>query len=190
MLYHDLTIGIGPAFNDDSGNSFVTPKLRNEVKKLMVHVEKGCLSDPPGVWPYIKIGVDADGLDLYKSYRGTSIVESFHQKVDMNFQPWCAGPEFADAALAILRHRHNVRERHRPNFLKLGHYDHFLVDEIQATSLRLTGNPIYIQCKLFLQTLCLNSGGQTQKGLRFLTKCMESCLVFQGRNSLVKTRRL
>jgi hypothetical protein len=74
---------------------------------------------------------DCSNLVIYRSIRGTSDVESFHQKLEMNFAPWNAGPEYADNNLTVNRHRFNIRasERNRKGFPQVGHYNHYLLDE-------------------------------------------------------------
>ncbi|KAJ3002277.1 UNVERIFIED_CONTAM: hypothetical protein HDU68_006356, partial [Siphonaria sp. JEL0065] len=75
-----------------------------------------------------------EGLPCYRCIRGTSLLESFHQKLDLIFDSWNASPELVDTSLCIIRHWTNIlaSERNHPNFLKLGHFDHFLIDQMQA----------------------------------------------------------
>lgn len=100
---------------------------------LKDHVDKGCLSDPPGLSLYVERGKDKDGLKLYKCLRGTNTVELWHQFIEMRFSSWNAGPEFALNALILLVDRRNKRAsaKNRADFPNIGHYDHHLLDEIQ-----------------------------------------------------------
>ena len=64
-----------------------------------------------------------------------------HQRLEMLFSSFNSGPDFVNAALAWLRHVFNVRasERNRPNFPKLGYYDHYVLDAINEIALRIKG---------------------------------------------------
>ncbi|KAI3649998.1 hypothetical protein MP228_005630 [Amoeboaphelidium protococcarum] len=115
-------------------------------KKLLVHIDKGCLSDPVGIGLYYETGQDSKGLTTYRCIRGTSDLEGgIHQKLVRKFKTWNAGPAFADAALSVIRHRFNVRasERNRLGFPKLGHYDHFLMDFVQKFSKAIYGSSVH-----------------------------------------------
>lgn len=80
-------------------------RVKAEFGKLMAHIRKGCLSDPPSLSLYYKIRTDSNNLPVYRCIRGTSDVESFHQLIEMRFQPWNASPEFADAVLSVIHIR-------------------------------------------------------------------------------------
>ncbi|KAJ3312450.1 hypothetical protein HDU76_002877, partial [Blyttiomyces sp. JEL0837] len=127
------------AMKDGNGKPLGTPKLHQAFQNLYEHVKRGCLSDPTGYTLYYPLHKNKDGLQTWRCARGTSHLESFHQKVVDKFSAWNAGPEFADVALAIIRHRGNIRasEKNRPRFPVTGHYDHFIFDEIQAVLTRL-----------------------------------------------------
>lgn len=138
------------SFNDakycSNGIPLLSQESLIEIDKLIVHADKGCLSDPIGVPLYFETGMDSNGLKTYRCIRGTSDVEgAVHQKITSIYliliieliQPWNAGPRYFDAILAIYRHRYNIRasQRHRPNFPTLGHYNHFIIDMIQVSFL-------------------------------------------------------
>jgi hypothetical protein len=116
---------------DTNGIPLLNQKSIEQFTNLLKHVRKGCLTDPKGLKLYYAIGKDELGLTLYRCIRGTSDVESFHQKLEMNFAPWNAGPEYADNNLALKRHRFNIRasQRNRKGFPAVGHYNHYLLDE-------------------------------------------------------------
>ena len=105
----------------------------------------GCLSDPDDVTLYYKEGKDQYGLQLYHCVRGTNSVESYHQWLERMFTSWCQGPELSDAVFTILRHARNVSasEKHRPNFPKLGHTSHWLLDQIQRSTAQIFGKAYY-----------------------------------------------
>ncbi|KAJ3199764.1 hypothetical protein HDU67_002572, partial [Dinochytrium kinnereticum] len=128
-----------PSYNDSDGQPLVTDKLKKEFKNLMKHVKEGCLSDPIDVPLYRKVGEDKNKLPLFVCFRGTNDVESLHQSLEMLFNSFNAGVDLIDASLACIRHVFNVgaSERNRPNFPKLGHCDHFLIDQINDVTARL-----------------------------------------------------
>lgn len=108
-------------------------KAKKELKTLLSdHVSKGCLSDPPGVSLYFKNGEDSDNLQIYRCIRGTNTVELWHQYIEMRFGSWNAGPRFANAAMLVLADRRNKRAsvRYRANFPDFGHYEHYLIDDL------------------------------------------------------------
>jgi hypothetical protein len=82
------------------------PLFHAEAKKAaqrdLAAIRRGEFSDPPGVDFYVrktdKSGremVDSDGLWLYRSIRGTSNLESLHQKLTEAFGHKRAGPQYS-----------------------------------------------------------------------------------------------
>jgi hypothetical protein len=99
----------GDAKDHKSGQSLFTKKTWDEVKKAMVHIEKGCLSDRHGDEMYYISGTRPDGSLLYKTFRGTSMIEGYHRTVRLFCNFYNATPYLAVAILRILNFRHNVR---------------------------------------------------------------------------------
>jgi hypothetical protein len=87
--------------------------------------------------------VDSDGLWLYRSIRGTSNLESLHQKLTKAFGHKRAGPQYSDNLLCHFRHRYNWRasERNRPFFPRVGHYNGLALDTINDLYEALFGMP-------------------------------------------------
>ncbi|KAI3653135.1 hypothetical protein MP228_002560 [Amoeboaphelidium protococcarum] len=130
----------------DSGKPLLDSVAKEEFAKLLIHAGRGCLSDPQSISLYYEKGKDKDGLTLYRCIRGSSSVEgAVHQKLAMKFQPWNAGPKYADLAAAVLRHRYNVRasQRNRPGFPTIGHYNHDLIDKIQDITQKIYGLSVH-----------------------------------------------
>jgi hypothetical protein len=119
--------------------------VSKEWNNLMKHVEKSCLSDPEDFNLYVKKRKDRDGLQIYRCLRGTNAVELWHQYLEMRFSSWAAGPDFAQAAMDLLLNRRNCRAsvRNRPNFPDFGHYEHYLIDEINDLFTYLYGERRY-----------------------------------------------
>ena len=102
--------------------------LNKEFRNMVKHVRSGCLSDPPDLQMYYRTGTDADKLPIYRCSRGTSSVESIHQKLS-SFFPFLASPELADALLAEKRHRINSRAAVRNlGVYNCHHCDQYLTD--------------------------------------------------------------
>lgn len=79
-----------------------------EVDRLLVHVRKGCLSDPPGIQLYEELPRDNHGLRRYLCLRGTNGVESLHQKLVRVFGMYNVGVVLGMAVLEDYRHIFNM----------------------------------------------------------------------------------
>jgi hypothetical protein len=114
------------------------------MKNVLKHAEKGCYSDDPKIDLYEKIGTDQHGIPVYRCLRGTSIVESIHQKLIQCFSAFEASPTFADAILSCIRHRMNTRAGIRYcGDLSCGHYEQYYIEGIQQVTLELFGAPMH-----------------------------------------------
>ena len=65
----------GSKLDYKSGKPLFDEAAWKEVRSLMKHVHRGCLSDPVGVGLYMPLGKDRNGLMVYHCSRGTSDVE-------------------------------------------------------------------------------------------------------------------
>jgi hypothetical protein len=120
---------------------------------LVLHLCKsGLLSDPPHYSFYVKRldkngnpMTDKKGLQLYRSVRGTNIIESLHQTISGTFNHTNAGAFYADSLLTLLRHQHNWRAslRNRPDFPKLRHYNGEAIDTVNELYEFCFGKPKY-----------------------------------------------
>ncbi len=106
----------------------------------MRDVLNGLYSDPPGLEFYTKrLGRNGQvmknkyGLDLIECLRGTNRTEAYHKNLAVTFGSWHVGVEMSDCLLAERRHRHNHKcsERRRFGFPVLGHYNTWVVDQLQ-----------------------------------------------------------
>jgi hypothetical protein len=75
-----------PTFNHSVHGSLIKPETEKQVKNLLLHIRKGCLSDPVNLSLYRKRGYDSNGLQLYKCLRGTNTVELWHQFIEMRYR--------------------------------------------------------------------------------------------------------
>jgi len=128
--------GGAPLFNDSAWK---------KAKGVLEDISKGYVSDPPDKNYYFykldkngDIARDRRGLFLYTCTRGTNAVENVHKQLVTIFKNWSCGVELTDCLLMNFRHRFNQRasERHRTNFPQIGHYDTWLVDEIQRLNIK------------------------------------------------------
>lgn len=93
----------GVLFNQDA---------RKEAALILKVAQLGLISDPPGISLYFKIGVDPNGLTVYRCIRGTNSLEGgIHMPLRRTFGSLRASPELGDALLANIRHRRNVTVR-------------------------------------------------------------------------------
>jgi hypothetical protein len=119
-----------PLFNADA---------KHKSKLVLKLLKSGLLTDPPGFSFYVKKmdsnGIpmkDKYGLQLYRSIRGTSLLESLHQMLARSFGHTYAGAWYSDSLLTLILHYSNWRAsiRNRPGFPKLRHYDGQAIDKV------------------------------------------------------------
>jgi hypothetical protein len=100
-------------------------------------IEKGFVSDPPGISFYVKKlnydgtpKVDQKGLQLYRCLRGTGKVESLHEMYTRCLGHTRAGAQYTDCLLVEIRKVYNWRMSflYRPNFPRLRHYNGQAID--------------------------------------------------------------
>jgi hypothetical protein len=90
---------------------FFSKEAEEMSKRLLQTAQLGFLSDPPGIPLYYKMGIDRDGLTIYRCIRGTNSVEGgVHMVVRRVFGSLQASPELAECILLnwILRHNSTV----------------------------------------------------------------------------------
>ena len=100
----------------------------------------GYYSDPPGIEMYKKIlrqdgsvKKNKYGIEMIECMRGTNRTEAYHKNLLMTFGGWYTGVEMSACLLSERHHRHNHKcsELRRFGFPKIGHYDTWLVDQLQ-----------------------------------------------------------
>lgn len=80
--------------------AFFSDEAKEMVEHLLDTVRKGYLSDPPGISLYHFMGTDRDGLNVYRTVRGTNFVEGgFHMAIRRIFGSLRASPELAECLL-------------------------------------------------------------------------------------------
>lgn len=141
-------------------------EAKKKFENMLELVKKGFGSDPEGLSLYVpktdKYGkqmIDADGLPLYRSLRGTSNLESLHQYLTTSFGHTASGPRYSDCLLTLVRHFFNWRMslKNRPGFPKLLHYDGRLIDRINNYYELIFGYPKYKEWMSFNEALPLES---------------------------------
>jgi hypothetical protein len=94
-----------------SRGSFFSDEAKEMTEHLLDTVRKGYLSDPAGISLYYLMGKDRDGLNIYRTIRGTNSVEGgFHMAIRRIFGSLRASPELAECLLInwILRRNKKV----------------------------------------------------------------------------------
>lgn len=92
---------------------FFSKEAREMAARLLETARLGFLSDPQGIHLYYKMGVDRDGLTVYRTIRGTNSVEGgVHMTIRRVFGSLQASPELAECLLLnwILRRNKSVCE--------------------------------------------------------------------------------
>ena len=129
-------------------NAAAWKKADNVLKEILA----GLYSDPPGVQWYTKrmkrdgsVMRNKYGMEMIECARGTNRVESYHKDLVTTFGSWPTGAEFSVKLLSEHRHRHNHKcsEKRRYLFPKFGHFDTWLVDELQGLVLKNHGVYLY-----------------------------------------------
>ncbi|KAJ7189529.1 hypothetical protein GGX14DRAFT_609136 [Mycena pura] len=127
----------GPFFSDDA---------REMVHHLLQTAREGYLSDPPGIPLYYLMGKDRDGLNMYRTVRGTNSLEGgFHMVVRRIFGSLRASPELAECILInwILRRNIRVGFHNRTGKKYRGHYALWVRDEIVELATAVGCNPSF-----------------------------------------------
>lgn len=92
----------------------------DEAKEMTIHLlntaRQGYLSDPPGISLYYLMGKDRDGLNLYRTVRGTNSIEGgFHKSVRRVFGSMRASSELAECLLNNWILRRNIKVQFHSN---------------------------------------------------------------------------
>lgn len=140
-LLHSRVKQVYELFQDkkdlDTGAPLFNARARLKAKNVLTMIEKGFVSDPPGISFYVKKlnydgtpKVDQKGLQLYRCLRGTGKVESLHEMYTRCLGHTRAGAQYTDCLLAEIRKVYNWRMSllHRPNFPQLRHYNGQAID--------------------------------------------------------------
>jgi hypothetical protein len=135
------------------GRPIFNAVAKRKADLVLKMVANGYLSDPPHVDLYVHTKnwkgepmIDQDGgLWLFRSFCGSSLLESLHQYLMTSFGHTCAGPWYTDCVLTILWHCYNWRasERNRPNFPKLGNCNECTLDRVKELYEFISGSPKY-----------------------------------------------
>ena len=98
-----------------TGIKLFSDKSKVKFNNMLLTIKGGYGSDPPTMSIYVrktdmygKYFVDADGLYLYRSLRGTSNLESLHQYLTTSFGHTVAGPYYSDVLFAVVRHQYTT----------------------------------------------------------------------------------
>jgi hypothetical protein len=115
-------------------------KAWKKANNVLLDILAGYYSDPPDLDFYTKkLGKSGEvvqnryGLDVVECFRGTNRTESYHKNLTVTFGRWHVGIEMSDCLLAERRHRHNHKcsERRRHGFPIVGHFNTWIIDQLQ-----------------------------------------------------------
>ena len=120
---------LGDAVDDTTGFALFNTRAYNQLKNVLNHVKKGCVSDKPGISLYILQRTDKDGIPVYRCSRGTSALESLHAHIRRALRGYRYTPRVAIAILREFYHRWNV-EAENALFEKGNEYTHFFNTEV------------------------------------------------------------
>ena len=123
-----------------------------KANNILTEIRLGYYSDPPGISMYTKklkpngsVKKNKYGMEMIECICGTNRTEAYHKNLAVTFGSWHTGVEMSDCLLSERRHRHNHRasERRRSGFPKIGHYDTWLIDQLQILVLKNHGHVLY-----------------------------------------------
>jgi hypothetical protein len=142
----------GSMIDGKTNKPLFTAKAWAKAKGILTEILLGYYSDPPGMCMYTKrmrrngtVHKNKYGIEMIECIRGTNRTEAYHKNLIVTFRHWHTGIEMSDCLLSERRHRHNHRcsERRRFGFPTLGHFDTWLVDQLQILVLANRGRVLY-----------------------------------------------
>lgn len=108
-LMDDLFRTHGPIVDPKTGKPLFDDEAWRKARLVKDAIAAGHVSDPINIPLYFEIGLDKDGLPLYRCSRGTSSIEGgVHQNIIRKFGGFGASPFLLDCMLADYRLRHNI----------------------------------------------------------------------------------
>ena len=91
----------------------LTSNALKSIDPIRTEIRAGAYSDPVGVDMYLSAGTDADGLELFRSMRGSNRNESFHSILRGRFLHSSYSLWYLESAIGDTCYRWNVRVRLR-----------------------------------------------------------------------------
>jgi len=122
-------------------------ETRKKIKSLRAHIEKGCLSDVPGIPLYYVTGKDnRSGLPTYRCVRGTNSVEGYHRHLRKLLAMYAGSPRLVHSILLEFNYRWNVRmaikNRGLPEEIG-GFYHQYILDHIREVTSAWHSTPLF-----------------------------------------------
>ncbi|KAF7310239.1 hypothetical protein MIND_00397600 [Mycena indigotica] len=136
---------------DADGKPFFSKDAQKQAAALIETARLGFLSDLPGLALYYWIGRDKDGLNLYRTVRGTNSVEGgVHKQIRRIFGSLHASLALTEAILAnwFMRRNRRIGHYNRTGTRWNNHFDIWLLDDIVETAIRLEVKPTFPEPKL------------------------------------------
>ncbi|KAF8995410.1 hypothetical protein BDZ89DRAFT_1149619 [Hymenopellis radicata] len=125
---------------------FFCDEAKEMATRLLETVRLGFLSDPPEIPLYYLMGKDRNGLNIYRTIRGTNSVEGgVHMAVRRVFGSLKASAQLSESVLVywIFRRNQSVGYHNRTGQKFCGHYDMWLTDEIVEITADLDVTPSF-----------------------------------------------
>jgi len=129
----------GPLEDSATGQPLFNAAAWKSAKNLLKLVQQGYLSDPPGISLYYKIGVDQNGLPIWRCCRGTNFTEGgVHHSIRDSFPSSSISAQHAVNRMNIFMLRHNllVGTPNRTGKKYSGHFDIWLYNHLQEITER------------------------------------------------------
>ena len=79
------------------GRPFTNKEVKDVHEKILEHIARGCVSDPPGRSMYYDLGRSESGMPNWNGTRGTSQLEGFHMHLVRAIRTWAISPELMDS---------------------------------------------------------------------------------------------
>ncbi|KAJ7193645.1 hypothetical protein GGX14DRAFT_577092 [Mycena pura] len=133
------------------GKQFFSKEARKQAAALIETARLGFLSDPPGTALYYCTGQDKNGLNLYRTVRGTNSVEGgVHKQIRRIFGSLHASLALTETILGnwFLRRNRRIGHYNRTGTKWNNHFDVWLLDEIVETAIQLDMKPTFPEPQL------------------------------------------
>lgn len=129
-------------------NSFTKTFYTTELKQFFDTFQRKCLdgrfSELHDVNMYRRVGIDADGLDLWIRLKGSVRCENIHKVMRSAMGQWGVGATVAHYLLVLISHKYNVNAGIKRNAaINFGHSYHYLIDQLQIVVQRIYNVVVY-----------------------------------------------
>ena len=123
-----------------------------KANRVLKDILLGYYSDPPGIEMYNKklnhdgsVKKNKYGMEMIECMRGTNRTEAYHKNLVMTFGGHHTGLEMSAVHMGERRHmhNHNCSELRQWGFPRIGHYDTWLIDQLQNLVMKNRNSRLY-----------------------------------------------